>query len=73
MTEREAVAATFGASIAFQAAIEVMRQELENDKYSKPAREVITRIITGFENGMQGTVRHVYHRALKTEIHEVTK
>ena len=72
MTEREAVAAAFGASIAFQA-IEVMRQELENDKYSKPAREVITRIITGFENGMQGTVRHVYHRALKTEIHEVTK
>ncbi len=39
MTEREAVAAVFGASVAFRAAIEVMRHESENDKYSESARE----------------------------------
>lgn len=57
MTEREAVAAVFGASVAFRAAIEVMRHESENDKYSESAREAITCIITGFENAVQGTMR----------------
>ncbi len=73
MTEKEAVAAVFGASIAFQAAIEVMRLESENDNYSESVREAITRIITGFEDAMQGTIRHVHRLALKTEILEVMK
>lgn len=73
MTEREAVAAVFGASVAFQAAIEVMRHESENDKYSESVREAVTHIITGFEDAMQGTMRHVHRLALKTEIREVMK
>lgn len=73
MTEREAVAAVFGASVALQTAIEVMRHESENDKYSESAREAITCIITCFEDAMQGTMRHVHRLALKTEIREVMK
>lgn len=73
MTEREAVAAVFGASVAFKTAIEVMRHESENDKYSESVREAVTRIITGFEDAMQGTMRHVHRLALETEIREVMK
>lgn len=71
MTEREAVAATFGASVALQGAIATMREVAESDKGSSPARDVLAEMSVRYEERLLEVLQLFYDEALKTKLEEI--
>lgn len=71
MTEREAAAAVFGASVAFQSVVTAMREAVENDRGELSAREVLAWMTTGYEERLSEVLRLFYAEALKTELEDI--
>jgi len=71
MTEREALAMTFGASTAFQGVVTAMREVVESDRGELSAREVLAWMTTRYEERLSEVLRLFYAEALKTELEDI--
>ena len=71
MTEREAAAAVFGASVAFRGAVATMREVVESGRGELSAREVLAWMTIRYEERLPEVLRLFYAEALKTELEDI--